>query len=101
MGGAAVARAAVAVLATPGAEHAGAQAVPGPGAVQGVVPAAVGLAGMVSAAAASAAGDDTADRAQLHPRIVGGVGGAVYSPAVLRLREPIPGERDGARGQPR
>jgi hypothetical protein len=47
------------------------------------VPAAVGLSGVLGAAATSAAGDDTADRAQLHPRIVDGVGGVVYTPAVL------------------
>ena len=87
VGGALVARAPVAVLATPGAEHAGAEPLPGPRAVQGVVPAAVGLPGVLGAAATRAAGDDTADRAQLHPRIVDGVAGAVYSPAVLRLRE--------------
>ena len=75
------------MLATPGAEHAGAEPLPGPRAVEGVVPAAVGLAGVLRAAATSAAGDDTTDRAQLHPRIVGGVAGPVYSPAVLRLRD--------------
>ena len=87
VGGALVARAPVAVLATPGAEHAGAEPLPGPRAVQGVVPAAVGLAGVLGAATTRAAGDDTTDRAQLHPRIVGGLAGAVYSPAVLRLRD--------------
>ena len=87
MGGALVARAPVAMLATPGAEHAGAEPLPGPRAVQGVVPAAVGLPGVLGAAATRAAGDDTTDRAQLHPQIVGGVAGAVYSPAVLRLRD--------------
>ena len=86
VGGAQVARAPVAVLATPGAKHAGAEALPCPRAVQGVVPAAVGLPGVVSAATTRAAGDDTTDRAQLHPPIVGGAAGAVYSPAVLRLR---------------
>ena len=86
VGRALVARAPVAVLATPGSEHAGAQTLPGPRAVQGVVPAAVRLAGMLGAAATSAAGDDAADRAQLHPQIVGGVAGGVYSPAVLRPR---------------
>ena len=81
-----VARAPVAALATPGAEHAGAEPLPGPRAVEGVVPAAVGLAGVLGAATTRAAGDDTTDRAQLHPRIVGGRGGAVYSLRVLRLR---------------
>jgi len=79
MSGTLVARAPVAVLTTPGPQHAGAEPLPGSRAVQGVVLAAVGLPGVVSAAATRAAGDDTADRAQLHPRIVDGVGGAVYS----------------------
>jgi len=61
-----VARAPVAVLTTPGAQHAGAEPLPGPRAVQGVVAAAVGLAGVRRAAATRAAGDDTTDRAQLH-----------------------------------
>jgi len=82
-----VARAPVATLATPGAEHPGAETLPGPRAVEGVVPAAVGLPGVLGAATASAAGDDTTDRAQLHPQIVDGLAGAVYSPAVLRLRD--------------
>jgi hypothetical protein len=85
VGGALVARAPVPVLATPGAEHSGAESLPGPRAVQGVVPAAVGLPSVLGAAATGAAGDDTTDRAQLHPRIVEGVAGAVYSLAVLRL----------------
>ena len=87
VGGPLVARAPVAVLATPGAEHAGAETLPCPRAVEGVVPAAVGQAGVLGAATTSAAGDDTADRAQLHPRIVDGRAGEVYSPAVLRLRD--------------
>ena len=85
VGGALVARAPVAVLATPGAEHAGAESLPGPRAVERVVPAAVGLPGVLGAATTRAAGDDTTDRAQLHPRIVGGLAGAVYPPVVLRL----------------
>jgi hypothetical protein len=80
VGGTLIARAPVAVLATPGTEHAGAEVLPGPRAVQGVVPAAVGLAGVLAAAATSAAGDDAADRAQLHPRIVDGQPAVVYSP---------------------
>ncbi len=79
-------RAPVPVLATPGAEHAGAESLPGSGAVEGVVAAAVGLPGVLRAATTRAAGDDTADRAELHTRIVDGVVAAVYSPAVLRLR---------------
>ncbi len=43
---------------------------------------------MVTAAATRAAGDNPTDRAQLHPQIVDGLAGVVYSPAVLRL----PGE---------
>ncbi|MGA7670150.1 MAG: hypothetical protein WBW04_06995, partial [Nitrolancea sp.] len=62
-----VARAPVPVLATPGAEHAGAESLPGPRAVQGVVSAAVGLAGVLGATTTRAAGDDTTDRAELHP----------------------------------
>jgi hypothetical protein len=85
VGGALVARAPVAVLAAPGTEDAGAEPLPGPRAVESVVPAPVGLAGVLGAAATRAAGDDTTDRAELHPRIVDGVGGAVYSPAVLRV----------------
>ena len=54
------------MLASPGAEHPGAEALPGTRAVEGVVAAAVRLAGVLGAAATSAAGDDGADRAQLH-----------------------------------
>ena len=109
VGGALVARAPVAVLATPGAQHAGAESLPGPRAVQGVVPAAVGLPGVVRAATTRAAGHNTADRAQLHcsrrpsavPRLtlvtleytpvdivmsVEREGAAVYSPRVLSPR---------------
>jgi hypothetical protein len=89
MGGALVARAPVTVLIAPGAEHAGVESLPGPRAVESVVPAAVGLPGVLDAAATSAAGDDTTDRAQLHPRIVDGLAGGVYSPAVLRLRDRV------------
>jgi hypothetical protein len=84
MSRASVSRAPVATLTAPGAEHAGAESLPGPRAVDGVVPAAVGLAGVRGAAASSAAGDDTTDRAELHPRIVGGVAGGVHTLAVLR-----------------
>jgi hypothetical protein len=62
VGVALVARAPVAVLAAPGATHAGAEALPGPRAVQSVVPAAVGLASVLGAASTRAAGDDTTDR---------------------------------------
>ena len=86
MGGALVARAPIAVLTTPGAKDAGAESLPGPRAMEGVVAAAVGLADVLRAATTSAAGDDTTDRAQLHPRIVDRVAGAVYSLAVLGVR---------------
>jgi hypothetical protein len=42
---------------------------------------------MLAAASSRSAGDDTTHRAQLHLPIVGGLGGAVYSPAVLRLQD--------------
>jgi len=89
VGGAAVARARVAMLTAPGAQHAGAELPPGPRAVQGVVRAAVGLPVVRSTAATSAAGDHTTDRAQLHTRIVGGLACGVYSPAVLRPRDHV------------
>src|SRR5713101_3860057 len=83
---------------------------PGPRAVQGVVPAAIGLAGMLGGATVRAARQDAADSAELHrlPRLravpyltlvtlectpvdiamsVVEEGGAVYSPPVLRLRD--------------
>ena len=66
VGGALVARAPVAVLATPGAEDAGAEPLPGARAVQGVVPATVGLPGVLCAATTRAARQDAADSAQLH-----------------------------------
>ena len=69
VGGALIARAPVAVLAAPCVEHARAKPLPGPRAVESVVPAATGLPGVLGAAATRAAGDDTADRAQLHARV--------------------------------
>ena len=98
-----------AVLATPGAQDAGAETLPGPGAVQGVVAAAVGCSGVDRAATTRAAGHNSADRAQLHcsrrpsavPRLtvvtleytpadivmsVEREGAAVYSPRVLSPR---------------
>ena len=83
MGVALIARAPVAMLATPGVEHAGAEALPGARAAEGVVAAAVGLPSVLGTATTRAAGDDTTDRAQLHPRIVDGLGEVVYSPEVL------------------
>jgi len=56
MGRSLVAGTPVAVLATPGAEHAGAEPLPGTRAVQRVVPAAVRRSGVVSAATTRAAG---------------------------------------------
>lgn len=73
------------MLATPGAQHAGAESLPGPRAVEGVVPAEVGLGCARRAAAASAAGDDIADRAQPHPEIVRGEVREAHSLRVLRL----------------
>ena len=109
MGWTPVARAPTAVLATPGAQDAGAETLPGPGAVQGVVAAAVGCSGVDRAATTRAAGHNSADRAQLHcsrrpsavPRLtvvtleytpadivmsVEREGAAVYSPRVLSPR---------------
>ncbi len=98
VGGATVPGAPVAVLTTPGAEHAGAETLPGPRAVQRVVPAAIGLAGMLIAAATRAAGDDTTDRAQLHPQIVGRASCEVYSLGVLRPGGHAAGQSCGSRG---
>ena len=66
VGGTQVAQVPVAVLTPPDTEDAGAEALPAPGDVQGVVPAAVGLPGVVGAAATRAACDDTTERARLH-----------------------------------
>jgi len=66
MGGALVARTPVAVLTTPGAEHPGAQALPGPRAVERVVPTAVRLARVLAAPTTGVARQDAADRAQPH-----------------------------------
>ena len=107
MGGALVARAPVAVLATPRVEHASAQALPSPRAVQRVMTAPVGLERVPGAAAASAARQQAADGAELHafrliavpaltlvtlgcmPVAIGTSvmwrGAGVYPPAVLRL----------------
>lgn len=60
-----IARAPIPVLATPCPEHSRAEALPGPGAVQGVVAAAVRLPGVLGAAAAGSAGGDTAYGAEL------------------------------------
>ena len=67
----------------------------------------VGAAQHCRMATARAAGDETADRAQLHPRIVRGQAGVVYTLPVLRLRDhrdcagygPDSAWRCGARGR--
>jgi hypothetical protein len=61
-----VARAPVPALATPGTEHAGAETLPGPRAVQGVVAAAVGRSCVDGAATTRPARQDGTDRAELH-----------------------------------
>src|SRR5450759_5293574 len=58
-------------------DHARAQVLPRPGAVHGVVPAAVGLAGVVETPAPGAARDDTANGAELHAPASSGVSWAV------------------------
>jgi len=67
VGDALVARAPVPMLATPGAEHTGTEVLPCPRAVQGVVAAAIRLPRVLETATTRAAGDDTTDRAELHP----------------------------------
>ena len=67
VGGTLVARTPVADLAAPGTKDAGTQALPLPGAVQRVVPAAIGRSGVIRAPTTKAARNDAADRAQLHP----------------------------------
>jgi hypothetical protein len=96
------------VLTTPGVEHASAQALPSPRAVQRVMTAPVGLARVPGAAAASAARQQAADGAELHALRLVTVpaltlvtlgcmpvaiatsvmwrGAGVYPPAVLRLQ---------------
>ena len=108
MGVALVTRAPVPALTAPCTKHSRTQALPSPGAVQGVVAAPVRLPGVFGAATAGSARDDTADRAELHSSYqwtaapgltlvtlectpvdiamsVNGEGDAVYSPRVLRL----------------
>lgn len=89
VGGTLIARAPVPVQASPGAEDAGAEAMPGPGVVQGVVAAAVRLARVLATTATRAAGDDTTDRAQLHQQ------GAwsMRFPPTIRLRCYTPGTK--------
>ena len=71
------ARAPVPVVATPCTEHSRAQALPGSGAVQGVVSAAVRLPNVRRATTARATRDDTADRAELHSPASSGVAWAI------------------------
>ncbi len=123
VGGAPVLRAPVPMLATPSAEDAGAEPLPCPRAVQGVVTTAVGLASMLGAATTGSACGDAADRAQLHgaARLPHGAGpthltlvtldcthvdiamsvsadgGGVYSPPVLRLGATCRGSRQWQR----
>jgi hypothetical protein len=92
-----IARAHVAVLADVTGDHPLGQAGPSCIRMDVMVGTEARQAWMLSAAATRAAGDDTTDRAQLHPRIVGGLAGAVYSLGVLRLRVQ-PAERTGRPG---
>ncbi len=87
VGVALVARAGVAVLPDMPGDHPLGQACPSRVGVDPVVGTDAREPCVLSAATARAAGDDTTDRADLHPRIVDGVGGPVYSPAVLHLRD--------------
>ena len=80
-----IARADVAVLADVAGDQPPGQASPSCIRMDVMVGTDARQARMLGAAATRAAGDDTADRAELHPRIVDLVAGVVYSPAVLRL----------------
>lgn len=87
VGAALVARGPVAALATPGAEHAGAESLPGPRAVEGVVPAAVGLAwgpprGVSSCVSASTSASGSARQ--------GSARAASSPPPTLDRRHPAP-----------
>jgi len=92
-----IARADVAVLADVARDHPLGQAGPSCIRMDVMVGTDARQARMLAAASGRSAGDDTTDRAQLHPRIVDGVAGGVYSPAVLRLRGQ-PSERTGRPG---
>ena len=78
-----ITRADVAVLADVARDHPLGQASPSRIGVDVMVGTDARQARMRAAASRGSAGDHPADRAQLHPRIVDGVAGAVYSPAVL------------------
>ncbi len=77
----------VAVLADVARDHPLGQAGPSCIRMDVVVGTDARQARMLAAASSRSARDDTADRAELHPQIVDGLAGAVYSPAVLRLRD--------------
>ena len=81
-----IARADVAVLADVARDHPLGQAGPSCIRMDVMVGTEARQARMLSAASSRSAGDHAADRAELHPRIVDGLAGAVYSPAVLGLR---------------
>jgi hypothetical protein len=81
-----IARADVAVLADVAGDHPLGQACPSCIRMDVMVGTDARQASVLGTAAPRAAGDDTTDRAQLHPRIVDGLAGAVHSPGVLRLR---------------
>jgi hypothetical protein len=81
-----IARADVAVLADMAGDHPPGQASPSCIRMDVMVGTDARQARMLAAASSRSARDDATDRAELHPRIVGGLAGAVYSPAVLRLR---------------
>jgi hypothetical protein len=80
-----VARADVAVLPDVARDHPPGQASPSGIGMDEMVGTNARQAWMLAAASSRSAGDDTADRAELHGRIVDGAAGVVYSPAVLRL----------------
>ncbi len=126
MGVTVVAGAPVAVLTAPGPQQSCTQTLPLAGAVQRVVAATVRLSSVRRAATAGPAGDDAAHRAELHGsarsgagtvaahlrlvtldctpfdigKSVSETGGAVYSPAVLRLRCYACGTNRRATGSP-
>jgi hypothetical protein len=82
-----IARTDVAVLADVAGDHPLGQASPLRVRMDVVVGTEARQARMLAAASSRSARDDATDRAELHPRIVGGLAGAVYSLAVLRLRD--------------
>jgi hypothetical protein len=85
VGGTLVARAPMAMFATPRPKHSGAEALPGPGAVQGVVAAAVRQPGMDEAPTTGSARDDAADGAELHAPASNGMTSAGSSAETRRV----------------